>query len=205
MAPGTRKESGDSARDVAPGQTKPAGQSARDEAPGQKKDDKAERKSDAGDKSPAGAGRQADEKRETRDKQSDADRVRDSSDRKADRAGRDGDGDKADRGASGASEGAAGKDARGKSGKGSIAEVTTEQKTRVKSAFTKHRVAPARDINISVSVGVAVPRTVKFYPVPEDIVVIAPAYRSYLYFIIDDKVCIVDPDSYEIVDIIVIA
>ena len=50
-----------------------------------------------------------------------------------------------------------------------------------------------------------IPRTVKYYTVPEDIVVIVPAYRSYLYFWSSDtQVVIVDPDTYEIVDILVV-
>ena len=36
-----------------------------------------------------------------------------------------------------------------------------------------------------------------------DIVVIVPAYRRYQYFIVGERVCIVDPDTYEIVEIIV--
>ena len=94
----------------------------------------------------------------------------------------------------------------GKSGtKGSIANISTEQKTRVKSVFSGHLVAPARDINVAVSVGVVVPRSVHFYPVPEDVVTIVPDYRGYEYFMIDDsQLAIVDPDTLEVVDIIVV-
>ena len=109
---------------------------------------------------------------------------------------------KANRSSTGASEGT-----EGKSGtKGSIANISTEQKTRVKSVFSGHLVAPARDINVAVSVGVVVPRSVHFYPVPEDVVTIVPDYRGYEYFMIDDlHVAIVDPDTLEVVDIIVVA
>jgi Protein of unknown function (DUF1236) len=90
----------------------------------------------------------------------------------------------------------------GKSGtKGSIPNISTEQKTRVKWVFSGHLVAPARDINVAVSVGVVVPRSVHFYPVPEAIVTIVPDYRGYEYFMIDDShVAIVDPDTLEVVD-----
>lgn len=94
-------------------------------------------------------------------------------------------------------------DGKGKDG-GSLTGVTPEQKTKAKSAFSRHRVEPAK-INISVNVGVAIPRDVRLYAVPEDIVVLVPAYRKYRYFIVDDRVCIVDPVTFEIVDIIVIA
>ena len=99
---------------------------------------------------------------------------------------------------------AAGKDkGDGKGAKGS-ASLTQEQRTKVGSSFSKYR-GKSANVNISINVGVAVPRTVELYAVPEDIVVIVPAYRRYRYFIIGERVCIVDPDTYEIVEIIVIA
>ena len=91
-----------------------------------------------------------------------------------------------------------------KGDKAALSKVTPEQKTQVKTVFTKHRVEPAQ-INVSVNIGVAIPRETRLYSVPEDIVIIAPAYRDYRYFIIGDRVCIVDPDTFEIVDIIIIA
>ena len=112
------------------------------------------------------------------------------------------DNSRSDKAATGSSEGAEGK-ARPK---GSITSISPEQKTRVRSAFVSHRVAPARDIGISVNVGVVVPRSVHFYPVPAEIVTIAPDYSGYEYFMIDEShVAIVDPDTLEVVDIIVVA
>jgi uncharacterized protein DUF1236 len=108
---------------------------------------------------------------------------------------------KADRSSTGASEGVEGKGG----AKGSITNVTTEQRSQVKSVFLSHRVEPAR-VNIAVNVGVRVPRSVHFYPIPEDIVTIVPDYRGYEYFQIDEAhVAIVDPDTLEVVDIIVVA
>ena len=95
----------------------------------------------------------------------------------------------------------------GRSGsRGSVANVTSEQKTRVKTVFSRHHVEPARNLNVSVNVGVALPHSVHLYPIPEDIVVIVPDYRGYNYIMLDDdRVAIVDPDTFEVVDIIVIA
>ncbi|MFA5956662.1 DUF1236 domain-containing protein [Hyphomicrobium sp.] len=109
---------------------------------------------------------------------------------------------RADKGATGAGEGTEGK-ARPK---GSLTNVSPEQKTRVRAAWGSHRVEPARGIGIAVNVGVVVPRSVHFYPVPEEIVSIVPDYSGYEYFMIDEAhVAIVDPDTLEVVDIIVIA
>jgi hypothetical protein len=94
----------------------------------------------------------------------------------------------------------AGKD---KGGKDRVANLTQEQRTKVKSSFARHR-GESTNVNISVSVGVAVPRSVQLYAVPEDIVVIVPQYRRYRYFVVDDRICIVDPDTYEIVEIIIL-
>ena len=63
-----------------------------------------------------------------------------------------------------------------------------------------------RDLDVAVNVGVVIPHSVHVYPVPIDIVTIVPDYRGYMYFMIDDnRVAIVDPDTYEVVDVIVIA
>ncbi len=107
-----------------------------------------------------------------------------------------------DKGATGAGEGS-----EGKAGpRGSLTNISPEQKSRVRSAFVSHRVAPARDIGVAVNVGVVVPRSIRVYPVPEDIVTIVPDYSGYEYFMIDDAhVAIVDPETLAVVDIIVVA
>jgi hypothetical protein len=176
-----------SAREQAPGQMKEPGTSARDEAPGQTK----EPGTSARDEAPGRNKDANDRGANTRDNRSDSgDR---GSDRKADRDSNDGksSGDKADR-------------ADRKDNK-EVRNVTIEQKTKVKTVFQRHRVEPARNINFSLNVGVNVPRDVRFYSIPRDILVIVPQYEEYRYFIVDDKVVIVDPDSYAIVDVIIIA
>lgn len=107
-----------------------------------------------------------------------------------------------EKGSTGASEGTEGK----VRAKGELSGVSSEQKTKVISAFSSHRVAPERNIGVAVNVGVKVPRSVHFYPIPDEIVTIVPDYRGYEYFMIDDShVAIVDPDSLQVVDILVIA
>jgi hypothetical protein len=174
-APGQMKEPGTSARDEAPGRTKELGDSARDEAPGQNKDNADRGERNRGDRS--------DNSDRTRDREGNRKMNDDaSSDKKADggQAGNGGDSEKS-------------------------VNVSQEQKSKVKTAFQRHRVEPARDIDISLNVGVTVPRDVRFYPIPQDIVVIVPQYEGYRYFLVDEKVIIVDPSSYVIVDVIIIA
>ncbi len=107
-----------------------------------------------------------------------------------------------DTGDTGRSEGAEGKG--GESG-GSVTQLSGEKRTKVQSAFRSHRSeAVVKDIDISINVGVNVPRSVTLYAVPEDVVVIVPAYRRYKYFIYEDKVVIVDPASYAIIDVLIL-
>jgi hypothetical protein len=104
---------------------------------------------------------------------------------------------------SGASEGTAGTDTKPS---GSVTQLSGEKRTKVQSAFRSHRSeAVVKDIDINVSVGVAVPRSVSLYAVPEEVVIIVPEYRRYKYFIFGDKVVIVDPGTYEIVDVLILA
>ena len=109
------------------------------------------------------------------------------------------------RGKDAASKEATGKDGKAdaKGGSGSVT-LSQEQRTKVQGSFARHK-GQSANVNITVNVGVAVPRTVVLRPIPQDIIVIVPAYRRYRYFVVGDKVCIVDPATYQIVEIIVIA
>ena len=88
---------------------------------------------------------------------------------------------------------------------GSSASLTGEKRTQVQKAFSGHRSDAKVDIDIDISVGVAVPRHVHLVAIPEDIVVIVPQWRRYKYIVVNDTICIVDPDTYEIVDVLILA
>ena len=82
-------------------------------------------------------------------------------------------------------------------------DLTTEQRTEVKQVFTTQSVEPV-DIDIDLSVGVAVPRTVTLHPVPPRIGEIVPAYQGYDYFVLaDGRIVIVEPDTLHVVYILV--
>ena len=66
-------------------------------------------------------------------------------------------------------------------------------------SFSSHKVK-ATDIDIDVSVGVAVPHTVVLHSVPADIVEIVPEFRRYKYFVLaSGEIVIVDPDTFVVV------
>jgi hypothetical protein len=79
--------------------------------------------------------------------------------------------------------------------------LSEEQRERLHRAFDfEHaRVAHA---DFDWHVGHRVPRHVRLYPVPADVISFLPYYRDYSYFVVDTEICIVDPRTYEVVDVI---
>lgn len=84
---------------------------------------------------------------------------------------------------------------------GASVSLTTEQKTKIRTIVLKS--APrVTNVNFSISVGTAVPRATHVVVVPETIVEIHPAWRGFMYFVVNDEIIIVDPNSYEIVAVL---
>jgi hypothetical protein len=84
-------------------------------------------------------------------------------------------------------------------------QVSVEQRRRVRSEIFKqrrvHRI-PRNRANFALSVGTRVPRHVRLHRLWPAIFAFAPLYRDYSYFAVEDTICIVDPDTYTIVDVI---
>jgi len=51
-------------------------------------------------------------------------------------------------------------------------------------------------------VGTRIPRSVTLFAVPATVFAIFPYYRDYRYVLVEDTICIVDPNTYEIVDVL---
>jgi hypothetical protein len=84
---------------------------------------------------------------------------------------------------------------------GSI-DISTEQKTVIRNTIIQTKVKPV-DVDVKVSIGVDIPRTIELHPLPPKVVEIVPAYRDYVYFVMaDGRIVIVQPDTYEVVYII---
>jgi hypothetical protein len=77
-----------------------------------------------------------------------------------------------------------------------------DQRTRVQTVFKAHRGSARSDLHVDARIGLAVPRTVTLVEMPEDVVVLVPEWRQYRYILIGDEICIVDPDTFEIIDVI---
>jgi hypothetical protein len=83
------------------------------------------------------------------------------------------------------------------------ANLTPENRTRTHEAFVKERSAPRVDhVDFGLSVGTAVPRSVRIVVVPETIIEIQPTWRGCEYFMVGDQIVIVDPPSMEIVAVL---
>jgi hypothetical protein len=82
------------------------------------------------------------------------------------------------------------------------AKLDPKKKERLTAAIGKVDAKPLSHVDFSVSVGVAVPRTVDLRPVPTTIVDIVPQYRGYDFFVVRDEVVIVAPRTHKIVDVI---
>ena len=92
--------------------------------------------------------------------------------------------------------------AKGPSG-GDRVQLSEQQRTNVHSTILKEsNVNRATNVNFSVNVGTRVPRSVRLVALPAAVLSIVPQYRSYQYFVANDQICIVDPGSYEIVEVI---
>jgi hypothetical protein len=63
-------------------------------------------------------------------------------------------------------------------------------------------VRPVTNVNFSLNVGTAVPRSVTLHTLPPAILTLVPAYRGFRYVLVGDDIVIIDPDTYEIVDVI---
>lgn len=89
----------------------------------------------------------------------------------------------------------------GQAGAGSK-QMTTEQRTTIRTVIKEQNVRPAQNVNFSISIGTRVPRTVSFYPLPTRIVSIYPDWRGYQYFLVGDQIIVVNPRTHEIVAVL---
>jgi hypothetical protein len=81
--------------------------------------------------------------------------------------------------------------------------LTPEKRTRIHETIIHERNAPrVSRVNFDISVGVRVPRSVRFAALPQTIVEIEPAWRGFEYFMIGDEIVVVDPRSLEIVTVV---
>jgi Protein of unknown function (DUF1236) len=84
--------------------------------------------------------------------------------------------------------------------------LTNEQRTTIRTTVLQGSNAPrVNNVNFSLNVGTVVPRTgVTLVAVPATLVEIHPAWRGYMYFIVGERIIIVEPSSHKIVAVLVV-
>ena len=85
---------------------------------------------------------------------------------------------------------------------GARVNLSQDQRTQVRTRLSSHREARVTNVNFSINIGTRVPRDFRAQTIPNDILVIVPQYRGYRYFIYEERVVIVHPQRYEIVEVI---
>src|SRR5262245_3947273 len=82
-------------------------------------------------------------------------------------------------------------------------QASEKQHADVRQHLLRDRNVERARINVSVNIGARVPRSVRLHTLSAGIIGFAPVYRGYSYVVLeDDTICIVDPRTYVIVDVI---
>ena len=90
-----------------------------------------------------------------------------------------------------------------KAGSANRVQLTEEKRTNVGQTLAKDsNLNRATNVNISINVGTRLPQSVRLVALPASIIAIVPEYRSYRYVVVNDQICIVEPNSFEIVEVI---
>src|SRR5262245_18072307 len=82
-------------------------------------------------------------------------------------------------------------------------QASEKQHADVRQHLLRDRKVERSRINVAVNIGTRVPRSVRLHPLSAAIIGFAPVYRGYSYVLLEDEtICIVDPRTYVIVDVI---
>jgi hypothetical protein len=86
---------------------------------------------------------------------------------------------------------------------GASARLSTEQRTKIVTVIRGEHVAPVENVDFSVTVGTRIPRErVSLRPLPSEVVTVYPEWRGYEFFLVGDKIVVVEPRTLEIVDVL---
>ena len=87
---------------------------------------------------------------------------------------------------------------------GAAVNLTADQKTKIRSTVLTANAPRVTNVNFSINVGTVVPRTVRLVAVPPPLIEIHPAWRGYMYFVVNDEIIIVEPRTLKIVAVLVV-
>jgi hypothetical protein len=82
------------------------------------------------------------------------------------------------------------------------AALSTEQHAKIRDTLQGGKAERLTNVPFSITVGEAIPETVRLYSLPVSVVEYAPQYRDYEYILVGDEILIVDPRTLRIVAVI---
>jgi hypothetical protein len=77
-----------------------------------------------------------------------------------------------------------------------------EKRSQITSAIKQEKVEEVTNVNFNISIGTAVPSSVRYHPLPSRIVEIYPEWRGYDFIVVRGQYIILRPQTHEIVYII---
>jgi hypothetical protein len=84
-------------------------------------------------------------------------------------------------------------------------QATDQQRRQVRDGLFRgrnvQRIARNR-LNVPLAIGSRIPRGHRLHRFTPALIALAPMYAAYSYLVVDDTICVVDPDTYAIVDVI---
>jgi Protein of unknown function (DUF1236) len=86
---------------------------------------------------------------------------------------------------------------------GAGAKLSTEQRTRISTIIRDQHVQAVGNVDFEIRPGIRITRDrVSLRPLPSDVVTIYPEWRGYEFFLVNNRIVVVDPRTLEIVDVI---
>jgi len=89
-----------------------------------------------------------------------------------------------------------------KGGASSNVSLTTEQRTTIRQTVLTSSAPRVTNVNFNVRVGTVVPRSVRIAPLPATLISIEPTWRGYMYFVYQDEIIVVEPNTLRIVAVL---
>ncbi len=89
----------------------------------------------------------------------------------------------------------------GQGAAGAHASLTTEQRSKIATVIKQHKVEPVH-LNVDVRVGTRIPQSVRYHPLPAEVVTIYPEWRGFDYILVGDTIVVIDPGTREIVAVL---
>jgi hypothetical protein len=83
-----------------------------------------------------------------------------------------------------------------------VAAPPAEKRSQITTAIKQEKVEEVTNVNFNISIGTAVPASVRYHPLPPRIVEIYPEWRGYDFIVVRGKYIILRPQTREIVYII---